>query len=53
MSTCSTYALCVPASLMNDLRVAADRAGVPLNGFIVQALAETVAPLRARGMLAD
>lgn len=53
MATCSNYALRVPASLMEDLRVAADRDGVSINGFIVQAVAEKVAALRARGMLRD
>jgi len=38
---------------MDDLRSAADRDGVSMNGFIVQAVAEKVAALRARGMLQD
>jgi len=36
---------------MNDLRNAADADGVSMNGFIVQAVAEKVAVLRARGLL--
>jgi hypothetical protein len=51
MATYSNYALRVPASLMDDLRVAAEADGVSMNGFIVQAVAEKVAILRARGML--
>lgn len=51
MATYSNYALRVPASLMEDLRSAAERDGVSMNGFIVQAVAEKVAALRARGML--
>jgi hypothetical protein len=38
---------------MIDLREAADRDGVSMNGFIVQAVAEKVAALRARGLLED
>ena len=51
MATYSNYALRVPASLMEDLRLAADSDGVSMNGFIVQAVAEKVAALRARGRL--
>jgi uncharacterized protein (DUF1778 family) len=51
VATYSNYALRVPASLMEDLRSAADRDGVSMNGFIVQAVAEKVAALRTRGML--
>lgn len=51
MATYSNYALRVPASLMEDLRSAAERDGVSMNGFIVQAVAEKVAALRAREML--
>ena len=39
MATYSNYALRVPASLMEDLRSAAERDGVSMNGFIVQAVA--------------
>jgi len=51
MATYSNYALRVPSSLMADLRTAAERDGVSMNGFIVQAVAEKVAMLRARGFL--
>jgi hypothetical protein len=51
MATYGNYALRLPASLMNDLRTAAERDGVSMNGFIVQAVAEKVAALRARGLL--
>jgi uncharacterized protein (DUF1778 family) len=53
MATYSNYALRVPSSLMADLRAAAERDGVSMNGFIVQAVAEKVAILRARGFLRD
>ena len=38
---------------MEDARTAAERDGVNLNAFIVQALAEKVAMLRARGGLRE
>ena len=53
MASYSNYALRLPASLMADLRVAAERDGVSMNGFIIQAVAEKVAILRARGLLGD
>jgi hypothetical protein len=53
MASYSNYALRVPASLMTDLREAAERDGVSMNGFIVQAVAEKVAALRVRGLLGD
>lgn len=53
MATYSNYALRVPSSLMEDLRTAALRDGVSMNGFIVQAVAEKVAVLRARGLLPE
>ena len=51
MAAYGNYALRVPASLMEDLRVAAESDGVSMNGFIVQAVAEKIAALRARGRL--
>jgi hypothetical protein len=51
MATDSNYALRVPASLMQDVRIASARDGVSLNSFMVQAVAEKVAMLRARGLL--
>jgi len=53
MAPYSNYALRLPASLMSDLRTAAERDGVSMNGFIVQAVAEKVAALRARGLLGE
>jgi uncharacterized protein (DUF1778 family) len=53
MAAYSNYALRVPASLMEDLRAAADLDGVSMNGFIVQAVAEKVAALHARGILRE
>jgi hypothetical protein len=38
---------------MTDLRAAAERDGVSMNGFVVQAVAEKIAVLRARGFLQD
>jgi hypothetical protein len=38
---------------MEDLRTAAVQDGVSMNGFIIQAVAEKVAALRARGLLRD
>ena len=51
MAAYSNYPLYVPASLMADLRVAAEREGVSINSFILQAVSEKVATLRARGLL--
>ena len=51
MAAYSNYALRVPSSLMADLRDAAERDGVSMNGFVVQAVAEKIAALRARGLL--
>jgi hypothetical protein len=51
MATYSNYALRVPASLMEDLRTAADSDGVSMNGCIVQAVAEKIAALWAHGPL--
>jgi hypothetical protein len=53
MAPYSNYALRLPSSLMGDLRTAAERDGVSMNGFIVQAVAEKVAVLRARGFFED
>ncbi len=51
MATHSSYPIRVPASLMDDLRMAAESDGVSMNGFVVQAVAEKIAALRARGLL--
>jgi beta-phosphoglucomutase-like phosphatase (HAD superfamily) len=53
MATYGNYALRIPSSLMDDLRTASERDGVSMNSFIVQAVAEKVAALRARGLLRD
>jgi hypothetical protein len=53
MASYSNYPLRVPASLMTDLRTAAELDGVSMNGFVIQAVAEKVAVLRARGFLQD
>jgi hypothetical protein len=53
MASYGNYALRVPSSLMTDLRAAAERDGVSMNGFIVQAVAEKIAALRARGHLGE
>ena len=49
MAAYSNDALRLPASLINDVRSAAARDGVSINGFVVQAVAEKVAGLQARG----
>jgi hypothetical protein len=51
MATNSNYALRIPSSLMEDIRVAAMRDGVSMNSFIVQAVAEKTAVLRSQGAL--
>jgi hypothetical protein len=43
----------IPASLMTDLRAASEIDGVSMNGFVVQAVAEKIGVLRARGLLRD
>ena len=53
MAANSNYALRVPSSLMTDVRMAAEGDGVSMNSFIVQAVAEKVAILRARGLLRE
>jgi uncharacterized protein (DUF1778 family) len=53
MASYSNYPLRVPASLMADLRTAAESDGVSINGFVIQAVAEKIAILRARGLLLD
>ena len=53
MATYSNYALRIPSSLMDDLRMASMHDKGSMNGFIVQAVAEKVAALRARGILPE
>ncbi len=47
------YLLRIPASLMTDLRAASEIDDVTINGFVIQAVAEKIAVLRARGLLGD
>jgi hypothetical protein len=51
MATQSNYALRLPTSLMADVRIASENDGTSINAFIVQAVAEKIALLRARGLL--
>ena len=53
MAANGNFALRVPASLMAELKVAAEKESTSLNQFIVQAAAEKVTWLRARGYLDD
>jgi len=53
MASVSNFALRLPRSLMQDMRALAARDAVSVNRFLVQAAAEKVAALKARGCLAD
>ncbi len=53
MATTSNFALRIPPSLMEDIRALATQDDVSINQFLVQAAAEKVAALKARGYLAD
>ena len=53
MASNCNYPIRIPASLMTDLRAASEIDGVSMNGFVVQAVAEKIAVLRARGLLGD
>lgn len=53
MASDSNYALRLPTTLMADVKTASQADGVSMNAFIVQAVAEKVATLRARGLLSD
>ncbi len=53
MASNCNYPLRIPASLMTDLRVASEIDRVSMNGFVIQAVAEKIAVLRARGLLRD
>ncbi len=53
MATVSNFALRIPPSLMEDVKVLAARDAVSVNQFLVQAAAEKVAALKARGYLAE
>src|SRR6185437_10135574 len=53
MATISNFALRLPPSLMEDVKALATRDAVSVNQFLVQAAAEKVATLKARGYLAE
>ena len=52
MASVSNFALRIPPSLMEDLKALATEDAVSLNQFLIQAAAEKVATLKARGYLA-
>jgi hypothetical protein len=45
------YALRIPPALIDELRAAADRDRMSIEAFIVEAVSEKVAALRAKGLL--
>jgi hypothetical protein len=53
MATVSNFALRIPPSLMEDVKILATHDAVSVNQFLVQAAAEKVAALKARGYLAE
>lgn len=53
MATVSNFALRIPPSLMEDVKALATQDAVSVNQFLVQAAAEKVATLKARGYLAE
>ena len=53
MATVSNFALRLPPSLMEDVKALATQDAVSVNQFLVQAAAEKVATLKARGYLAE
>ncbi len=53
MASVSNFALRLPPSLMEDVKALAARDDVSVNQFLVQAAAEKVASLKARGHLAE
>jgi N-acetylglutamate synthase/N-acetylornithine aminotransferase len=53
MASASNFALRLPPSLMEDTKAAATQDAVSVNQFIVQATAEKIATLKARGYLAE
>ena len=52
MATISNFALRIPPSLMDDVKALATEDAISINQFLVQAAAEKVATLKARGHLA-
>jgi hypothetical protein len=53
MATISNFALRIPPSLMEDVKLLATQDAVSVNQFLVQAAAEKVAALKARAYLAE
>ncbi len=53
MATVSNFVLRVPAFLMEDVKALATQDAVSVNQFLVQAVAEKVAALKARGYLTE
>ncbi len=53
MATVSNFALRIPASLMEDVKALATQNAVSVNQFLLQAAAEKVAALKARGYLIE
>lgn len=53
MARSNPFTLHLPPSLMEDVKVLATRDSVSVNQFLVQAAAEKVAALKARGYLAE
>ncbi len=53
MAITSNFALRIPASLMEDVKALAIQDAVSVNQFLVQATAEKVATLKARGYLTE
>jgi len=53
MATVSNFALRIPPSLMEDVKALAARDAVSVNQLLIQAAAEKVATLKARGYLAE
>ena len=53
MTTVSNFALRISASLMEDVEALATQDAVSVNQFLVQAVAEKVAALKARSYLAE
>ncbi len=53
MAITSSFALRIPASLMEDVEVLAARDSVSVNQFLVQAVAEKVDTLKAWSQLAE
>ena len=53
MATVSNFAFCIPLPLMEDVKALPTHDSVSVNRFLVQAAAEKVTTLKARGYLAE